>query len=59
MPVIRMADKFTTKRVSENDRRNWLEMGVVSITFTAYTAPDGQLVIDRYDNIDLPSAFVS
>ena len=59
MPVIRMADKFTTKWVSENDRQNWLEMGVVSITFTAYTAPDGQLVIDRYDNIDLPSAFVS
>jgi hypothetical protein len=42
-----MAEKLMVKRVGENDRRNWLEMGVVSITFTAYTAPDGQLVIDR------------
>jgi hypothetical protein len=42
----RLAEKNLVKRVEETARQQWLEMGVLSVTFTAYTAPDGLLVVD-------------
>ena len=41
-----LAEKNLCKRVEESARQQWLEMGVVSVTLTAYTAPDGLLVVD-------------
>jgi hypothetical protein len=42
----RLAEKYSSKRIEDNARCHWKEMGVMSVTFTAYTAPDGKLVID-------------
>jgi hypothetical protein len=41
-----LAEKNLVKRVEETARQQWLEMGVLSVTFTAYTAPDGLMVVD-------------
>ena len=41
-----LAEKNLVKCVEETARQQWLEMGVLSVTFTAYTAPDGLLVVD-------------
>ena len=41
-----LAEKYLCKRVEETARQQWLEMGVVSVTLTAYTDPSGLLVID-------------
>ena len=48
MPMLydRLAEKYSCKRVEETAREHWLEMGMLSVTFTAYTAPDGLMVID-------------
>jgi hypothetical protein len=42
----RLAEKYTRERVASSARRNWKEMGVMSVTFTAYNGLDGKLVID-------------
>jgi hypothetical protein len=41
-----LAEKNLVKCVEETARQQWLEMGVLSVTFTAYTAPDGLMVVD-------------
>jgi hypothetical protein len=41
-----LAEKNLVKRVEETAQQQWLEMGVLSVTFTAYTAPDGLMVVD-------------
>ena len=41
-----MAQKHANKRFEDDVKKAWLEMGLLSITFTAYTAPDGRIVID-------------
>ena len=41
-----LAEKNLCKRVQESARQYWLEMGVLSVTFTAYTAPNGLMVVD-------------
>ena len=48
MPMLydRLAEKNSRKRVEETAREHWLEMGMLSVTFTAYTAPDGLMVVD-------------
>ncbi|KAM6491584.1 hypothetical protein JOM56_012976 [Amanita muscaria] len=43
--------KYTSKRIEDAARAQWKEMGVMSVTFTAYTGPDGKLVIDAHDHI--------
>ncbi|KAF8805954.1 hypothetical protein BYT27DRAFT_7257783 [Phlegmacium glaucopus] len=39
------------KRVEEAAREQWLELGAVSITFSAYTGQDGKTVVDAHDHI--------
>jgi hypothetical protein len=41
-----LAEKNLCKRVQESARQYWLEMGALSVTFTAYTAPNGLMVVD-------------
>jgi hypothetical protein len=43
--------------VQESARQQWLEMGVLSVTFTAYTAPNGLMVVD-VSMADSPTADV-
>ena len=33
------------KHVEESAQQQWLEMEVLSVTFTAYTAPNGLMVV--------------
>ncbi|KAF8950433.1 hypothetical protein BDZ97DRAFT_1771259 [Flammula alnicola] len=46
-----IAKRFSTKRIAKVMDEHWKEMGLVSIMFTAYTLPDGKLVIDAHDEI--------
>ena len=41
-----VAEKNLVKHVEETAQQQWLEMGVLSVTFTAYIAPDGLTVVD-------------
>ncbi|KAF8958980.1 hypothetical protein BDZ97DRAFT_1923291 [Flammula alnicola] len=46
-----IAKRFSTKRIAKVMDEHWKEMGLVSIMITAYTLPDGKLVIDAHDEI--------
>jgi hypothetical protein len=52
-----LAEKNLFKHVQESARQQWLEMGVLSVTFTAYTAPNGLMVVDA-SVADSPTADV-
>ena len=41
-----LAEKNLSKHVQESAQQHWLEMGVLSMTFTAYTAPNGLMVVN-------------
>ena len=43
-----MAAQYAHKRFTTAAQHNWLEMGVLSITFFTWTAPDGQVAVDMY-----------
>lgn len=42
----RLAEKYTGRRVQASAREQWLELGVMSVTLTAYYTREGQLVVD-------------
>ena len=41
-----LAEKNLCKCVQESAWQHWLEMGVLSMTFTAYTVPNSLMVVD-------------
>jgi hypothetical protein len=43
-----MAAQYAHKRFDTMARHNWLEMGVLSITIFARTAPTGQVMVEMY-----------
>lgn len=44
----RIAERSCYKRWDNVAHSNWLEMGVLSITFFTRTTPDGQLAVEMY-----------
>ncbi|KAM6500775.1 hypothetical protein JOM56_003789 [Amanita muscaria] len=47
----RLAEKYSWKRIHNSDQEHWKELGLLSVTFTAHTRPDGQLVVNVHDHI--------
>jgi hypothetical protein len=42
----RLADRHSRVRFEKSAKTDWLEMGLLSISFVARTTPDGQLAIE-------------
>lgn len=40
-----MALKYGNKRIEKFAKERWLEMGMMTLTFAAYTLPDGRLAV--------------
>ncbi|KIM34658.1 hypothetical protein M413DRAFT_33125, partial [Hebeloma cylindrosporum] len=47
----RLAEKKSMKRMADIALANWLEMGLLTISFVTRTTPDGQLAIEVHDPI--------
>jgi len=40
-----MAVKHGNKRIEKFAKERWLEMGMMTLTFAAYTLPDGRMAV--------------